>query len=60
MATNPQNPVRKQQWVPSAELADLWATPHDPTLDKDLEMLSGEIADVQDTAHEHSDRNLPT
>jgi prevent-host-death family protein len=28
-------PVRRQ-WVPSAHLADLWATPPDPTLDKDL------------------------
>jgi prevent-host-death family protein len=29
-------PVRARQWVPSAQLADLWATPPDPTLDRDL------------------------
>jgi prevent-host-death family protein len=38
-------PVRTRQWVPSAQLADLWATPPDPTLDKDLEALGGELKD---------------
>lgn len=38
-------PARTRQWVPSAQLADLWATPADPTLDKDLEGLSAEIID---------------
>ena len=47
MSERPQNPIHKQQWVPSAQLADLWATPPDPTLDKDLEMLSGEIMNIQ-------------
>lgn len=38
-------PVRARQWVASAELADLWTTPPDPTLDKDLEAIGGELAD---------------
>jgi prevent-host-death family protein len=38
-------PVRTRQWVPSAQLADLWATPPDPTLDKDLQVLGGELMD---------------
>jgi prevent-host-death family protein len=38
-------PVRTRQWVPSTQLADLWATPPDPTLDKDLEALAGELTD---------------
>ena len=38
-------PVRTRQWVPSAQLADLWATPPDHTLDKDLEALGGELTD---------------
>jgi prevent-host-death family protein len=37
-------PVRRQ-WVPSAQLADLWATPPDPTLDKDLQALGGALSD---------------
>jgi prevent-host-death family protein len=38
-------PVRTRQWVPSAQLKDLWATPPDPTLEKDLEALGAEIVD---------------
>jgi prevent-host-death family protein len=38
-------PVRTRQWVPSSQLADLWATPPDPTLDRDLEALTGEVID---------------
>jgi prevent-host-death family protein len=38
-------PVRTRQWVPSSQLADLWAIPPDPTLDRDLEALTGEVAD---------------
>jgi prevent-host-death family protein len=38
-------PVRARQWVPSAQLVDLWSTPPDPTLDKDLEALAGELTD---------------
>jgi prevent-host-death family protein len=38
-------PVRTRQWVPSAELADLWRTPPDPTLDQELQALGGELAD---------------
>ncbi len=38
-------PVRTRQWVPAAELADLWGAPADPALMKDLETLGGGIAD---------------
>jgi prevent-host-death family protein len=38
-------PVRTRQWVPSASLADLWATPPDPTLDGDLSALGGQMKD---------------
>lgn len=38
-------PVRARQWVPPAELADLWGAPADPVLMKDLEALGGEIGD---------------
>jgi prevent-host-death family protein len=38
-------PVRTHQWVPSAELADLWTAPPDPTLDGDLEAMGGELTD---------------
>lgn len=38
-------PMRARQWVPSAQLVDLWASPPDPTLEHDLEQLSGELGD---------------
>lgn len=38
-------PLRSRQWVPSGQLADLWATPADRTLDEDLRALGGELAD---------------
>jgi prevent-host-death family protein len=38
-------PTRTRQWVGSAQLADLWAAPADPTLDRDLEALGGELTD---------------
>jgi prevent-host-death family protein len=38
-------PVRTRQWVSSAQLADLWATPPDHTLDADLGALGGQLAD---------------
>lgn len=38
-------PVRARQWVPSTQLADLWATPPDPTLDDDLGALAGALTD---------------
>jgi prevent-host-death family protein len=38
-------PIRARQWVPSAQLVDLWATPADPTLEQDLEALSAEMVD---------------
>jgi prevent-host-death family protein len=38
-------PLRKRQWVPAAELADLWAAPPDPTLDEDLQALGGGLTD---------------
>jgi prevent-host-death family protein len=38
-------PLRSRQWVPSGQLADLWATPPDRTLDEDLRALGGELPD---------------
>jgi prevent-host-death family protein len=38
-------PVRTRQWVSSALLSDLWATPPDPTLDDDLGALGGAVTD---------------
>jgi prevent-host-death family protein len=38
-------PIGRSHWVPSSELADLWAMPPDPTLEKDLEFLGGEMRD---------------
>jgi prevent-host-death family protein len=38
-------PTRTRRWVSPADLADLWATPPDPTLERDLEKLGGGIAD---------------
>lgn len=38
-------PVRARQWVSSAQLADLWKTPPDPTLDEELGRLGGELRD---------------
>jgi prevent-host-death family protein len=38
-------PVRARQWVSSAALADLWVAPPDPTLEADLELLGGQLAD---------------
>jgi prevent-host-death family protein len=43
-------PLRARQWVPSAHLANLWATPPDPTLDGDLGGLGGRLADPWDSA----------
>jgi prevent-host-death family protein len=43
-------PVRARQWVPSAQLTDLWATPPDPTLNEDLGALGGKLADPWDSA----------
>ncbi len=38
-------PARTRQWVPNTQLADLWAVPADPTLEKDLETIGGELTD---------------
>jgi len=38
-------PVRARRWVSSVGLADLWATPPDPTLEDDLKMLGGQLTD---------------
>jgi prevent-host-death family protein len=38
-------PARTRQWVPSSQLADLWAAPADHTLQKDLEAFRGELVD---------------
>jgi prevent-host-death family protein len=38
-------PTHTRRWVPSAQLADLWEAPVDPTFEKDLEALRGEPVD---------------
>lgn len=38
-------PARTRQWVPSTQLADLWAAPIDPTFEQDLGALGGELTD---------------
>jgi prevent-host-death family protein len=38
-------PARTRQWVPSSQLADLWRTPPDVTLEADLEQIGGEVLD---------------
>ncbi len=38
-------PIRSRQWVPAAQLAELWSAPPDPTLDSDLQALGGELTD---------------
>jgi prevent-host-death family protein len=38
-------PIRARQWVPSAQLADLWTSPPDLTLEEDLQALGGELND---------------
>lgn len=38
-------PARTRQWVPSAQLAELWAAPADPAFLQDLEGLGGELTD---------------
>jgi prevent-host-death family protein len=38
-------PARTRQWVKGSELTELWAAPPDPTLEKDLEALGGELRD---------------
>lgn len=38
-------PLRARQWVPPGQLLDLWAAPPDRTLEKDLELLGGRLAD---------------
>lgn len=38
-------PVRARRWVPGGQLAELWNAPLDPTLEKDLEMMGGEMQD---------------
>jgi prevent-host-death family protein len=38
-------PVRSRQWVPSGQLAELWKAPADPTLEKDLEAMGGDLMD---------------
>ncbi len=38
-------PIRGAHWIPSSRLADLWDMPPDPTLEKDLEFMGGEMVD---------------
>jgi prevent-host-death family protein len=37
--------ARKAHWVPGTRLAELWNAEPDPTLEKDLELLGGEMVD---------------
>jgi prevent-host-death family protein len=38
-------PIHRAHWVSSSRLARLWALPPDPTLEKDLEAMGGEMVD---------------
>lgn len=38
-------PAHTRRWVSSTQLADLWKSAPDPTLDHDLEALGGELTD---------------
>jgi prevent-host-death family protein len=38
-------PARTRQWVPSDQLRELWRAPADPTLEKDLEAIGGDLLD---------------
>jgi prevent-host-death family protein len=38
-------PIRARQWVPAEQLTELWEAPPDPTLDRDLETMGGEMRD---------------
>jgi prevent-host-death family protein len=38
-------PIGKAHFIPSSRLASLWAMPPDPTLEKDLEFMGGEMRD---------------
>jgi prevent-host-death family protein len=38
-------PIGRSHWVPSSRLAGLWSLPPDPTLEKDLEFMGGEMVD---------------
>jgi prevent-host-death family protein len=38
-------PAQPRQWVAAAQLADLWRTSADPTLEGDLEAMDGGIVD---------------
>jgi prevent-host-death family protein len=38
-------PARTRQWVPASQLRELWSSPADPTLEKDLEQMGGELTD---------------
>jgi len=37
--------VQKSHFVPASRLTELWNSAPDPTLEKDLEMLGGEMVD---------------
>jgi prevent-host-death family protein len=38
-------PVRARQWVKGDDLAELWSSPPDPTLMRDLSRMGGELVD---------------
>ena len=41
-------PAHGARWIPGSRLAALWSAPFDPTFEKDLEQLGGEIIDPWD------------
>jgi prevent-host-death family protein len=38
-------PARTRQWAAAGQLSELWNAPADPTLERDLERLGGELTD---------------
>ena len=38
-------PARIREWVPGSQLGELWNSPPDLTLERDLEQLGGELTD---------------
>jgi prevent-host-death family protein len=39
-------PLKRGSWIDAAELADLWTTPIDRTLSRDMERFGGGLRDV--------------
>jgi hypothetical protein len=45
LTTLPSTRTQARQWVLGSELADLWQMPGDPTFERDLELMGGEMID---------------